>query len=1048
MLSKFSVKKPLTIFVAVIIVIILGFVSYTKMSVGLIPEMNSPFINVITIYPGASPEQVEKAVTDELEQSLATLSNLKTITSTSYENVSMIGLIFNMDANMDSTTIEIRENIEMMASSLPDEAGSPMIMKYDTSMLPVYAGAITVDNLSQIDASKYINDEIYPELKSVDGVGSVSLTGLAENMIDVTLSDEKISAFQQKYMQMMSQMQTLTPPEAQAQDTQANPSMEMPQIEITSDMIAGILKGQNFSMPAGSVSSDDGTSYLVRVGEEIKSVDELENLVIMELPVIGGIKLSDVADINIYDNLADSYSKINGQNGCVVYIQKQPESSTSGICKEIDNRLDEIMESNPDVNVTEMFNQGSYIDVMISSIIKNLVFGALLAILILYFFLRKIKPTIIVSASIVIGVITAFVLMYFSGVTLNMISMGGLALGVGMLVDNSIVVIENIYRLRAAGKTVKEAAIEGAKEVAGAITASTLTTIVVFVPILFTTGITRQLFTDMALTISFSLVASLIVALTLVPAACSKMFKKEQVHKENIIDKLGNVYSKSLGSTLRHKWICIVLVIVLFAGSIYAVVNNGVEMFPQSDSGELSVNIEMPDNYTKDDTFEALDEIDEKLRTLSDIESVGIMFSNSDSTDMASLMMGGGINCFVTLKEDHKLSTAKLSEKVREMFEGSPYKVTPGSGGMDMSMISGNSVQIDIYNNDISNLVEATSQVSEIVSSVDGTVEVKDGLNDNSKDLRINVDKQKAISKGLTVAQVFMAVNDAIKQDKVITTISDGENDYSIYVKYDEKRVITDELLSEITTQSPVTGEDIKVSDVADIVTSDGLMGISHSGQERIMSVTASLKDGYDVGETNDIIQDKLEKLDLPDGTRYEISGENKAINDAFSDLYLMIALAIVLIYLVMVAQFQSLISPLIIMFTIPLAFTGGFAALFFTDTKMSVISMIGLLVLIGIVVNNGIVFVDYANQQVEKGMKVYDALIITGKNRLRPILMTALTTIFALIITAFDSSNGGEMLQPVAITTIGGLIYATILTLFFVPVMYAIFNKHKDKIK
>lgn len=1047
MLSKFSVKKPLTVLVCVIIVIILGVVSYTKMDVDLIPEMNAPYVSVITTYPGASPEQVETSVTNSLEQSLSTLSNLESITSQSSENVSVIGLVFNLDADMDSVFIEIRENIELIKSALPDEAGSPMIMKLDTSMIPVYSSTITVDNLSQIEASEYINNEIYPEIKSVDGISYVSLSGLTENMIDVTLSEEKINTIQEKYLEIFTQMQN------QAQAAGQEPiSVDVPQIDITTDMISGILKGQNFSMPAGSVSSDDGTSYLVRVGDKIQSVEELENLVLMEFPVLGEIKLSDVADINLYDNSGDVYSKTNGQNGCMIYVQKQPDSSTSKVCKDVNNKLNEIMENNPDVHVTEVFNQGSYIDLMISSIIKNLLFGALLAILILYFFLRKIKPTIIVSASIVIGVITAFVLMYFSGVTMNMISMGGLALGVGMLVDNSIVVIENIYRLRAEGKTVKEAAIEGAKEVAGAITASTLTTVVVFVPILFTDGITRQLFTDMALTITFSLVASLIVALTLVPAASSKMFKKEQNHKENIIDKLGNVYSRMLGSTIKHKWLSfvieMVLVLGLLVGSLGAAMSNGFEMFPQTDSGELTINIDMPDNYTNEDTFNALDDIYEKLSTIPDVETVGIMFEKSDGMDMGSFLMGNGLSCYVALKENHELSTAEVSENIRDMFEDAPYKAEPSSSSMDMSMLTGSSVQINIYNNDIAKLAEATKMVSDVVSSTEGTTEIKDGLNDKTKDLKITVDKQKASLKGLTVAQVFMAVNNAIKSDLVITTISDGENDYDIYVKDDKDKVITDDTLSEITVESAVTGDNVKVSDIAQIATSDGLMSISHEDQERIMTVTASLENGYDVRETNDTIKNKIDNLDLPDGTTFEIAGENQAMNEAFSDIYLMIALAIVLIYLVMVAQFQSLISPFIIMFTIPLAFTGGFLGLFVTNTKVSLISLIGLLVLVGIVVNNGIVFVDYANQQVEKGKKVLEALVIAGRNRLRPILMTALTTIFALIITAFDSSNGGEMLQPVAITTIGGLIYATILTLFFVPILYVIFNSRKDKNK
>ncbi|QSX05506.1 efflux RND transporter permease subunit [Sedimentibacter sp. zth1] len=1055
MLSKFSVKKPYTVVVAIVLVLILGVVSYTKMSIDLIPSVNLPYAVVTTTYLGATPEKVEQVVTSPLEQVMASVNNIKNINSISAENMSIIILEFNEDTNMDSATIELRENLDMVSSFFPDEIGNPAIMKINPDMMPIMVMSASIEGMSDEESATYIEDKLVPLIKSVEGVASVSTTGLVENMIDVTLSKEKIANvnadisefYAKKAMEMMVGNQIIDIEQSQEQSQMPSNQQGMQKMEITKELVSNILKGQNFAMPSNSIASEDGTTQLLRVGDKLQSIKELENLVIMSIPEYGSIKLSDVANLNTYDNLDSMYSKINGNYAIMLAMQKQPHYSTADVANNIQKKADEIIIDHPNIRFDVLMNQGQYVNVMIERIISNLLLGSLFAVIILYLFLRKIRPTLIVGASIIISVIGAFVLMYFSGITLNMISMGGLALGVGMLVDNSIVVIENIYRMRSEGKSAKDAAIEGAREVSGAITASTLTTVIVFLPIVFTQGITRQLFTDMALTIGFSLLASLVVALTLVPAASSVMLKSNIESKKTIIDKLVNVYTKALNKSLKYNWVSLILAVALLIVSITLAFSSNVSLFPSMDSGNITVSVNMPDTFSKQDRFEALDKLNDTLLSIDDIQTVGIMdTTNSTENSNAFMnMVGSGTTIYVLLDEDREASTENIVETIRNNTKDFNFEVTVSNSNMDMSMLTSGQIVINAYGRELDELREIAKNIGMEISSIKGVTEVDNGLGKVGQDMRVVVDKDKAIEKGLTVAQVYVAISDAIKSDSVTTTLTAEDFDYSVYVKDDRDINITSEKIQDITIQSPM-GDSVKIGDISDIENSEGFSAIRRKGQERYVSITASLEEGYNIKEINSLIEEKLDKLDLPKGCRFEISGEMESIKDAFNDLFLMLALAIVFIYLVMVAQFQSLLSPFIVMFTIPLAFTGGFLALYICNMPVSIISLIGLIVLVGIVVNNGIVFVDYTNQQMNKGYNKKEALLIAAKNRLRPILMTALTTIIALIAMAFDRSSGAEILRPMAITTIGGMIYSTILTLFIIPAMYYIFKRDKKE--
>lgn len=1066
MISKYSVKKPFTVFVAIIIVLILGVVSFTKMRVDLIPSINLPYAVVITSYIGASPEQVETVVTDTLESTLASLDNLDTISSISAEHMSLIILAFDDGTNMDTAMIEMRESLDMVTGYLPETVTSPMIMKINPDMMPAMVTAVSTSGMTDAESATFIEDRIIPEIESVAGIASVTATGLIENYVSVTISGEKIDAMNasieaaaraQYQLAIDAQIAQTLPegmtfemlPAEQQQAIMENiPSFEdavpLEKVDITKDMISGILTGQNFSMPAGTAVSEDKSSYMIRVGDEIASVDELKNLTLFALDAQTSVKLSDVCEVVEFDNMSQIYSKINGDHGIMLTLSKQPDYSTAEVTNAVLDKIEKIESDYENVSFYSLMNQGDYVNLMVDTIISNLVSGGVLAIIVLILFLKKIKPTLVVGASIVISVITTFVLMYFSGITLNMLSMSGLALGVGMLVDNSIVVIENIFRLRNEGKSMKEACIEGAKEVAGAITASTLTTIVVFVPIMFTSGLTLDLFIDMALTIGYSLIASLVVALTLVPAVSSRMKDKGFISENKTFDKIANGYSKFLGKCLKRKALVIVTCFVLLVVFVAAGVMQGAELFPQMNTGSLSITVTLPESYSDEEVFESLDSLYEILDKHEEINTIGIMHQ-SGTNEMSAMMsmMGAGTTVYVLLDEEYYSETTRISEEISKDTENLPFEVAVSSANMDMSMLTGAQISIGLYSNDLDNLKETAIDLSEKLLTVEGVETIETGLEETNNEYRVIVDKDKAISQGLTVAQVYMAVAEKLAAETSSAEITDNDIKYSVFVRDDRDVSYTVETIGDIELAG-MTGNTVKVSDVAEITLSQGFTTIVHSNQDRTMSLSGTIKSGYDVTAVNNNIKEFLETYDMPSGTRAVVSGESEVIAETFEDLFLMLGLAIVFIYLVMVAQFQSLKSPFIIMFTIPLAFTGGFMGLLICGMKLSVISLIGFILLVGIVVNNGIVFVDYANQKVEQGMELNEALIITGKHRLRPIIMTALTTIVAMLMMVFDTSSGGEMMKPLAVTATGGLIYATLLTLVLVPCLYAIFNKKK----
>ena len=847
--------------------------------------------------------------------------------------------------------------------------------------------------------------------------------------------------------------------------------------QLSMSTVSQLLTAQNFSMPAGYISDNDGVQYMVSVGDNVTSRQELEDMVLLDLGIEGvePVTLGDVATVVVLDDADELYTRVNGENGILVTFTKQSNYATAEVSDNINARFAELETQYDGLSFAPLMDQGDYIYLIVETITSSLLWGALFSVVVLFLFLRDWRPTVITLVSIPVSVIFAVVLMYFTGVTINMISLSGLAVSVGMLVDNSVVVIENIYRLRAKGATVIQAAVSGAQQVLGAVTASTLTTVCVFAPIVFVEGLTRQLFTDLALTITYSLLASLLVALTLVPAMAGGMLRREMVQKPGLLDKIYPAYRKAIVFALDHKAGVLLLSLVLLVTSAGAAVMRGFTFMPEMDMNNLSLTVTMPEGTTRRQAVELADTVLERVMTVDNVQDAGFMMGGGTmgGLNMGAAMGGssGGsydVEGYITMPEGTFGSDA--AKEITALCADLPCEVT-ASGVMSsmMSMMTGSGVSLQVFGDDMEALQSAAQDLAKRLEQVDGVAEVDDGLDESAPALQVVVDRTAAAKKGMTVAQIYMKVAAALQSSTSVSNVTLGGESMALSVDAVEGSTVTREklleleitpdaalssamsgsagssALSQLSGSSDDTEKDdgtFKLGDVAKVQETVSMNTISRDQQRRCVTVTATVADGYNITHVTSAARQALGSAALPDGVTVEFNGENEQIMDAMGQLLLMLLLGVVLVYFIMVAQFQSLKSPFIVMFTIPLAFTGGFLALLVTGIEVSVISLIGFVMLVGIIVNNGIVLVDYINQQRLAGMERREAIIDAGVTRLRPILMTSLTTILGLIVTAAAKNAGTALMQPVAVVCIGGLLYATLMTLFVVPCMYEIMNR------
>ena len=1306
-MPKISVKKPYTVFVAVVIVIVLGVLSLQNMSTDFLPSMEFPYAIVMTTYPGASPEEVERAVTEPVEQAMSSINNVKQVQSMSINNMSMVIMEFNDGTDMGTTTVDMRESLDQTTSQWDDSIGSPTIMKINPDMMPIMVAALDFDDTDTAEVTKRAEQDIIPELESVDGVASVNESGSVEKKIDVIIQQDKIDRMNEKVQaaidgklseaedkldknkqkledgkdeldsqknkaadkiakgetklnkatdqikdgletvneqiaqvneqqktlntsakqvkdglatiatnkaninatlktlnstktqlntlktsldqlksqesslqsqidslgdkapeelktslasvqaqlsvlraklqeqgitedtldakiaevdkgitsaqsglsqletqekslqdnqkkvtaaqkkinaglkelnaakkklekgqisttdaleqlnkqkilsgiqisvaeaQMNSGSDKLTEAESQLKDTKKT-TKENSQLSkiITKDMVENILKAENFDMPSGYVTEDD-SSYLVRVGDKVESVDDIRDLVICDMGLDGlnPITLGDVADVAETDNAEDIYTVVNGNPAVLVTLQKQSGYSTGDVTGALEDKLAELEQNEEGFHSSILMNQGVYIDLVVDAVVQNLIIGGILAVLILLFFLRDIRPTIIVACSIPLSVVGAIVAMYFSGVTLNIISLSGLALGVGMLVDNSVVVIENIYRLKSEGVSTRQAAVDGARQVGGAIIASTLTTICVFAPIIFTEGITKQLFVDLALTLAYTLGASLIIALTLVPAMSAGMLRKEsKAGNSKLITGLQNVYAKSLKTVLRFKPVVLIGAVVFLVLFAALSMKNGMSMMPEMESTQMTVTL-TTENKELEEVREISNTAIERMREVEDVETVGAYTGSGSS--MAMLTGGSNndtVTMYIILNEDRQLSNEELEQQITDKTKDLDCELEINTSAMDMSSLTGSGVKINVKGKDLDKLQSVSEDIMKRLEDVEGLTDISNGLEDAGEEFRISVDKAKAMKYSLTVAQVYQQIYAKLKDASSASTLSTDTDDLGVYISDSSDEKLTREdirnMKIEYTDSSTQKTKKVALSKIADFETADSPNTIQRESQMRYLSVTAGIEDGYIVSDVSSDVEKALADYEAPAGYEVEFDGENEATMEAMGQVMLMLLLGIVLMYLIMVAQFQSLLSPFIILFTIPLAFTGGFLGLWITGSDVSVIAMIGFVMLAGIIVNNGIVLVDYINQLRRGGMEKRAAITEAGRTRLRPILMTAVTTILGLVPMVVGQSMGTDMTRPMAIVTIGGLIYGTLLTLFVVPCIYDLLNRKKD---
>ena len=1273
-MEKFSVKKPFTVLVAVIMVLMLGFVSISNMQTNLLPDVNTPYLMVVTVYPGASPERVESEVSDVMQNALGTVAGVEKVTATSAENYSLLLMQFSDDTDMNSAMVKVSNKVDQTTASLPNSCLTPSIIEYSLNMNAFMTVAVSREGSDVYDLSEFVSDTLVPYVERKGGVSSVSTNGLIEKMVQVQLSQEKIDAINEKLLEvidvqladarkqlesaeaqieagrkeynlqfknysntvsdtMMQEMSgqvgdaievvrkqaqalldsvnqliaVVQEPEIQqalidvrdglqrvmdkfnetgmkdidslieivtelrditdkltgalqqlqqrlntesgtegstaadlADDLQVQQSLntvyntlndvikamdDVPGLTKTFsdaignfsqqqmqaymkftearemlneyekqlaeakqtyadaeekamassdvsklldiDTLAQLIYAQNFSMPAGYVKDSSGKSWLLKVGEEYDSIEDISGALLLHVDGFGDVRLSDVADVEVIDNAEASYTRLNGERAAVLKIYKGATSSASEVSDNCLSAFQELEAQYDGLHVVVLSNQGNYITIIVKSILSSMVIGAALAIIVLAIFLRDVKPTLVVGFSIPLSVLFAVVLMYFTGMDLNVMTLAGLSLGIGMLVDNSIVVIENIYRLRGRGVPAARAAVQGAKQVGMSVVASTLTSVCVFLPVVFSSSIVKSLMQPMSLCIGYCLMASLIVALTVVPAAASTVLKKAEPKQLKWFDKIQNKYAKSLEWCFRHRALPLLAAVVLLAFCGWRVFSMGVELLPTITSNEAIVTLSTTKDLSKEDSYAIAGKAVEAMLEVDHVEEVGI----TTDTRVAGMDIGqlglpttitdllNAANSYgtyqVNVMLDESLSSSEI-ETARQALEDALSGIEDCtakveiSGMQELTSQLASGLSVKIYGADAETLSQLSEKVVDIVNDTEGFANATNGLGSGDATINLHIDRDKVRSYGLTVAQVYQQIAAKLTTTTTAQTpVTVDGSTMSVQIS-NNLDPVTKENMMDITFETTVMSADgttttgtCTLADMATWDTGSAPDSITSEDQTQYVSVTADTLDGYNTTVQARVLEKKLNEFalsdEMPEGCSFSMGGESDSVNFMVNEMVQWLSLALPFVYLVMVAQFQSLLSPFIVLFTIPLAFTGGLLGMLFTGQQLTMISLMGFIVLMGTVVNNGIVFVDYANQLRLGGMERRAALIATGKTRMRPILMTTLTTVLAMLQLVFSNDMASQLMSGMAIVIICGLSYATLMTLYIVPILYDI---------
>ncbi len=1017
-LHEISVKRPVAVTMVVLIFVVIGLYSMSMLPLEMMPEMDLSMALVYTQYGTVGSAEVENMVTKTIEGAVSSVSGVKTLTSQSSEGTSLVMAEFSSGTDMDKAVSDMESNIDMIKSVLPDEAGDPMVLKLDTSMMPVAMMSVSYEGYDLIQTKKYVEDNVKNKLEAVDGIASVTLTGAQDRIIEVTVDPEKLFGY----------------------------NMTL------SDVVNGI-SAQNINMPAGTTEGMNKKLSARAIGKFKK----VEDVSVVPLITSQGqvVYLKDVASVKDTYSDASSIARLNGENSISLSIASESDANTVDVVNEIYKVLDGLKESNPKFSYNMTMEQGTYIEDSIRSVAENAITGGILAVLVLLLFLGSIRTSLVIGISMPVSIVTTFIGMYFSGMSLNVVSLGGLALGVGMLVDNAVVVLENIFRRRqACGDDAKTGAIRGAGEVIGAVVASVLTTCIVYVPLLFIDNMMAIMFKQFAFAIIFSQIASLLVTFLLIPMFTSKLETVGKKDKyllfilnpfEKLLNKFFALYEKTLGWVLSHRKRFIAAVLALFVVSLGVLSTLGMTLMENADEGIISVSIELPQGSKLEDTDKLCMQLENIIK---DNENVKTVFSSVGSGGQTAMLGGTASNTAtitVTLSDDRKQSTDDVIQTLREQcadVTGATIQMSSSNTGMSLSA---DEIQYQFSGSNDSTLEDYVNKAEEVLASVDGVSETSTSISETKSEVRIKLDSAKAAMYGMNTATAANLIKGALDGTKA-SSFSDNGSEYDIKVVYPKNYISNYNDLKTVQLKS-LTGQWITLSDIADVTVEQGQSSLMRIDQKRVYTLTGKLY-GTDMQTVSTKFKEALAKIDTPDGVTEEAGGTYEVMMDAMKSLLLAILLGILLMYMVMAAQFESLRQPFIILFTLPLAMIGVVLSLVIAGSPLSVISCIGILMLIGIVVNNAIVLIDFVNTAREENPEENrtEILVTAGLTRIRPILMTSLTSILGFLPMAFATSNGDAMMKPLAVVLVGGLTVGTFLTLLVIPAVYSIMDDGKIK--
>jgi HAE1 family hydrophobic/amphiphilic exporter-1 len=1026
-LPEFSVKRKVTASMMAAILVVLGAISFTRLGLDFFPDLEFPTVSIITSYSGASSEDIENVLTRPLEQVVSSVNRVKKVTSQTSEGVSVISVEFEWGTNLDFAAQDIRDQIGLYKQYLPEEAGEPLVMKFSFSSFPVIFYGITSD-IPPRKLKTIMEDEVAPRLERLDGVASARVFAMDEREI---LVDVDRAALESR--------------------------------GLTLDQVMGALRAENLNLPAGNLV-ERHTEVLVRTMGEFRDLNDIRRTVVGMSATGEPVYVSDIAEVK--DTLKDlRYSaRIQQQNGVYLIVSKRSGANTQIASKAVKAEIKQLIGTIPGNPVFHVaMDQGDMIEQVTSRTVANAWQGGLLAILLIFLFLRNWRPTFVISLAIPLSIITTFIALYAAGYTLNLLTLGGLALGIGMLVDNAIVVIENVFRHLEEGQGPDQASMEGASEVGMAITASTLTTIAVFFPMIFAQGITGKMTQALGLSIAFSLLASLFVALTVVPLSTSLLFRTKKslrsvvkAPEERQFAKARALYRRWLDKALHHRRWVLGGVLLAFAGSLALVPFLGTEFLPAQDRDMIMLKVRMPVGTALEETDRVVGLVENIMAAMPEITMISAQVGSQveqDAGDAASGFSNAGTHeglLWVGLvkREQRKESDLQILERIRKKL---PNLRGVKFEALDMSqmMLGGAAapVEIKLFGKDLPTLKSQADQIVQLISGIEGLRDVTHSLAAGKPEVQIKIDRERAYRLGLSVYQVANTVQTATL-GKVATRYREGSDEIDVRLRFKEQyRDSLDEVRS--IPLRTAAGRTVYLEQVADVTTGEGPIRIDRENQARRVSITANIAD-RDLGGVVREIKGRLAGFEktLPPGYFLEYGGSYEDMQEAFLILAGAFALAVLLVYMVMASQFEHFVHPFIIMFTVPLGIIGVIVGLFVTGRTLSIAALIGVIMLAGIAVNNGIVMIDYINQLIKRGVDRKQAILDGATTRLRAVLLTALTTILGTLPMAFSRSSGSEFRAPMGVSIAFGLTATTVLTLFVVPVIYSIVNKIRFKEK